>query len=109
MNDTHTSSRANLWLPFMAGVTGAAIALLFAPRSGKETRQQLKSAATDAKGKAAEGLDTAKASVEELQKQARLAKDRVAGVIKTRRSKSASDTSDATGAESSHRNWEEEV
>lgn len=116
MNDSQASSRTTMWLPVMAGITGAAIALLFAPRSGKETRQQLKTAAIGAKGKATEGLDTAKASVEELQKQAREAKSRVAEVIKTKRRKSA-DSGDMTDMESNSRrtdertrgSWEEEV
>lgn len=37
---------------FLGGVIGAAVALLVAPRAGKETRQQIKGAAEGVKGKA---------------------------------------------------------
>ncbi len=37
---------------FLGGVIGAAVALLVAPLSGRETRQQIKGAAEDVKGKA---------------------------------------------------------
>ena len=37
---------------FLGGVIGAAVALLVAPQAGKETRQQIKGAVKDAKGKA---------------------------------------------------------
>lgn len=115
MNDTQTSSRTTMWLPFVAGMAGAAVALLLAPRSGKETRQQLRQAATGAKEKASEGLDTAKASVEEVQKHAKVAKDRVAEVIRTKRQKGRKqdspdvDTNIQDVDSPSMRTWEEEV
>jgi gas vesicle protein len=37
---------------FVGGLLGAGVALLVAPKSGKETRQQLKEMAEDVKGKA---------------------------------------------------------
>jgi gas vesicle protein len=37
---------------FLGGLIGAGVALLVAPRAGKETRQQIKGAAEDVKGKA---------------------------------------------------------
>jgi gas vesicle protein len=37
---------------FLGGIIGAAVALLVAPRAGKETRQQIKGAAEDVKVKA---------------------------------------------------------
>jgi gas vesicle protein len=37
---------------FLGGLIGAGVALLLAPRAGKETRQQIKGTAEDVKGKA---------------------------------------------------------
>ncbi len=37
---------------FLGGIVGAAVALLVAPKAGKETRQQIKDTAEDVKGKA---------------------------------------------------------
>ncbi len=48
----------------LAGLTGAAVALLFAPRSGRETRERLRETATGLKDQASEGLDAARQSVE---------------------------------------------
>ena len=54
MNEIHRSSPAALFLAFLAGaVAGAAVALLTAPQSGRETRDRLKDLAKDAAGKAA--------------------------------------------------------
>ena len=42
----------------LGGLTGAITALLFAPRSGKETRAQIQSKVSDARALAGEKLDT---------------------------------------------------
>ena len=53
MNDTHRSSTTGLVLAFLAGaVSGAVLALLTAPRSGRETRSRLNDIARDAAGRA---------------------------------------------------------
>ena len=46
----------------LAGLAGAAVGLLFAPRSGRETREHLKNSARDMKQKAEHGKDVAKDS-----------------------------------------------
>ena len=48
---------------FLGGVIGAALALLVAPRAGKETRQQIKGAAEDVKGKAEDYYEQVKETV----------------------------------------------
>jgi gas vesicle protein len=48
---------------FLGGVIGAAVALLVAPRAGEETRQQVKGAAEDVKGKAEDYYEQVKETV----------------------------------------------
>lgn len=63
---------------FLAGsVVGAALALLFAPVSGAETRQKIKSASIDVKDKALEKVDAAKSEASRL---AERGKEKVTGV-----------------------------
>ncbi len=53
MNDTRRGPATGLILAFLAGaVSGTVVALLTAPRSGRETRERLKDIARDATGKA---------------------------------------------------------
>ncbi|MDP3718483.1 MAG: YtxH domain-containing protein [Acidobacteriota bacterium] len=54
-NDNHGSS---MMIAFVAGaLTGAAMAILFAPASGEETREYLGKKARDSKDKAREAMD----------------------------------------------------
>jgi len=54
MNEIRRTDPATVFLAFLAGaVTGAAVALLTAPQSGRETRDRLKALARDAAGGAA--------------------------------------------------------
>ena len=48
---------------FLGGVIGAAVALLVAPQAGKETRQQIRGAAEDVKGKAEDYYEQVKETV----------------------------------------------
>jgi len=48
---------------FLGGIVGATVALLVAPRAGKETRQQIKGAAEDVKGKAEDYYNQVKETV----------------------------------------------
>jgi gas vesicle protein len=53
--NTNEVGAGSLMLAFVAGaVTGAALALLFAPASGEDTRQYLEQAARDGRERAAE-------------------------------------------------------
>ena len=52
MNDTRRGPATGLILAFLAGaVSGTVVALLTAPRSGRETRDRIKEIARDAAGK----------------------------------------------------------
>jgi gas vesicle protein len=48
---------------FLGGLVGAVVALLVAPRAGKEMRQQIKEKAEDVKGKAEDYYNQAKETV----------------------------------------------
>ncbi|MBM4339840.1 MAG: YtxH domain-containing protein [Deltaproteobacteria bacterium] len=48
---------------FLGGLIGASVALLFAPKSGKETREKIKEFAGEAKGKAEEVIEQVKGRV----------------------------------------------
>jgi gas vesicle protein len=53
MSDTNRYGGAHLLIAFLAGAAaGAAVAYLTAPRSGRETREQMKGWADDVRGKA---------------------------------------------------------
>lgn len=102
----------------LAGLTGAAVALLFAPRSGRETREKLHEAKEDMKQQARHGLESAKKTVETGIDQARELKDNfVSAVNQTgKRAKREYDDLHDDMAERTERphspvltNWEEEV
>jgi gas vesicle protein len=114
MNDRQSPNA--VLVPLIAGLIGALAALLLAPRSGRETRQQLRSKAGSLKEQAADSADTVRANVEEGLARANEVKERLADVIKTK-GREASDSSrhdtkdNAPGAPRSFgpASWEEEV
>jgi gas vesicle protein len=59
-NEFDTSSGSWLLSFILGGLIGAAVALLVAPRSGRQTREQIKDIAEEAKEKAADYYDKAK-------------------------------------------------
>ena len=60
MSDEHSSQMGGMMTAFAVGaLVGAGIALLFAPRSGEETRQRLAQKTRRLKEKAADALDDA--------------------------------------------------
>ena len=65
MSDNNESTRVSGYLTAFAigALVGTAAALLYAPRSGKETRELLAKKGREFKGKAAHALDDAKGFV----------------------------------------------
>jgi gas vesicle protein len=59
-NDYETSSGSWLLSFVLGGLIGAAVALLMAPKSGRQTREQIKDMAQDAKEKAEDYYDQAR-------------------------------------------------
>ena len=66
MKDEGYSSGSVLLSFLLGGVVGAGLALLFAPQSGRETRQKIKDLADDVKEKSAEYVNQAKEKASSL-------------------------------------------
>ena len=62
-NEFSTSSGSWLLSFILGGLIGAAVALLVAPKSGRQTREQIKDIAEDAKEKAADYYDKAREQI----------------------------------------------
>jgi len=74
MDEMHRTNPATVLLAFLAGaVTGAAVALLTAPLSGRETRSRLKGLARDAAGRAPHLPEALSAAYERASRAARQA------------------------------------
>ncbi len=100
------SAQNVMFVSLLAGVTGAALGVLFAPRSGKETRQRMAETATDAKERVKDGAAKAKLTVNDKLHKVRETKDRLlestAVGKKSKRSNSYDDSPVITA-------WQEEV
>lgn len=104
---TQQDSSRLLLVAGFAGLTGAALALLFAPRSGRETRADLRKRANDINNEALEQPEAAKHKIQNTQKQAHDLKDRLAEAVKQRATdtqKSFEDTKKPLAAA-----WDEEI
>jgi gas vesicle protein len=112
---TQQAHRTNAWLaPVLAGMLGAGLALLFAPRSGKETREKISSRADDLKQQAGEGVQSVRESLNHSLQEAQDLKDRIAAALKDSSRQTTDDENmdrpKAPAAQSSVLStWEEEV
>ena len=104
------SNHSAVLVPVLAGLAGAGLALLFAPRSGKETRAKLQETATDMKRQAEDGVYAARDRVESGVNRARDMKERFTGAIKTSTTNDKQ-TNDLAGTGTSPilTSWEQEV
>ena len=75
---TESKGSRALMLPLMAGLLGAGLALLFAPRSGRETRQRLRVTADNMKQQADDGLAEIRESLDRSIHEAQDLKQRLA-------------------------------
>lgn len=80
-----------LFVTLLAGAAGAGIGLLFAPRSGKETRLRLRETAIEAQHSASEGLESAREQLDDKMDKVRGAKDKLVGKIRKNRRDMADD------------------
>jgi len=75
--------RQSAWpVVLIAGMAGAGLGLLLAPRSGKESRHRLREAAADAKQSTIEGIDNAREQIDDKLDKVRDVKSRWASNIK---------------------------
>lgn len=97
-----------LALTVTAGLAGAAVALLFAPRSGRETRAKLRNTTSDFKEKADRKMSSARDSLHDGLEQARDLKRRV---IHKAKSNDRPEPDKALSAKSAGplSSWEEEI
>ncbi len=88
----------------LAGIAGATLGILFAPRSGKETRERMGAVAADAKQRAKRELETKR---ERLGEKLSSTKDRMSDAVssKVQRGKRGTDTEESPIITA----WNEEV
>lgn len=107
------SANNALWLPVAAGLMGAGLALLFAPRSGRETRDKLRGNFEDLRDRADGKLAAARERVDNSLEEAKALKGRLAEAVKKDASSATKGASDSTAQkydrETTLPNWEGEV
>lgn len=112
----HQEERPNVVLiSLVAGLVGAGLALLLAPRSGQETRRRLQNSADDIKQQARENYSHLRDQAKDTVQQASDMKNKISSAIKTRKDQMrnghdemASDTQ-ARRESSVLTSWDEEV
>jgi len=94
--------RNSLLTPILAGLAGAGLALLFAPRSGKDTRTMVRDNAHDMKETARHKIDAGKAQAKEL-------KDRLQSIAQTTKRKTKQEMDEMNDNREQITSWEREV
>lgn len=79
---TEPKGNRAMFLPFAALLLGAGLALLFAPRSGKETRDKMRNKAKDVKDQADKSMSNVKQSLEQSIQEAQDLKRRMGEAMK---------------------------
>jgi gas vesicle protein len=112
----HHEGRPNVVLiSLLAGLAGAGIALLLAPRSGRETRARLQLKADDIKHQAQESYEQLRDQAKDTIHQASDIKDKIASAIKTHKNGAKDDLESTAGETPARRqssvltSWDEEV
>jgi gas vesicle protein len=83
MSDDKTGMAKGLLIGFLiGGITGAITALLYAPKSGKELRSDIKRKATDIAEGAGEYLKTAKTKAQDFVNQGKTRSDQLVSEVK---------------------------
>jgi len=115
---TETKGSKSLLVPLLAGVLGAGLALLFAPRSGKETREKIRTKADDMKHQAEDSMANVRESLDQSIQEAQDIKKRISEAMRQTGRKAKQEMKDLredqekrlTPMESSVLStWEEEV
>ena len=78
---TERTGNRTLLMPLLAGLLGAGLALLFAPRSGKETRERIRMRAEDMKQQAEDGMTEVRESLDRSIKEAQDLKERLSTTL----------------------------
>lgn len=94
--------RNSMLTPILAGLAGAGLALLFAPRSGRDTRTMVRDNAQEIKETAQHKIDAGKAQAREL-------KDRLQSIAQTTKRKTKQETDDMNDNREQITSWEREV
>lgn len=112
----HHEERPNVILiSVVAGLIGAGVALLLAPRSGRETRQMLRSSAGKVKHRANENYEDLRNQARDTMQSASEMKNKIASAIKTRKDQAEQSLEDTSGDTFTRRqssgltNWDEEI
>jgi gas vesicle protein len=101
-------------ISLVAGLVGAGLALLLAPRSGRETRDRLRHTAEDVKHQARDNYTHLRDQAKDTVQQASDMKDKITSAIKTRKDQ-MKDGLDDTANDTQRRessvltSWDEEV
>lgn len=102
--------RGSLLVPLVAGLAGAGLALLFAPRSGRETRAKVQETAHDVKDQVRETLTAAKGEFGEEVQHIRAIKHKLGNVVKSNRRRGQQETEEMPQEQSQIlTSWDREV
>lgn len=107
---TERSSSNILGVTLLAGLAGMFLALLVAPRSGRETRRRISMTAGDMKDQAGEGMDALRANAEDGLQRAKEIKGRLSEAL-SRSKKHNKDNNDPVDSVQSPilTTWDKEV